>query len=76
METQYIVQGFVAGRRGRMEALAPIAFKTEDEARRRAARMGETCLGVIAFAQSADPDAGEYADPVVLEQIGDVPEMG
>jgi hypothetical protein len=76
METQYIVQGFVAGKRGRVEALAPMAFKTEDEARRRASRLGETCQGVIAFAQSADPEAGEYADPVVFERIGEIPDLG
>ena len=75
METQYIVQGFVAGKRGRVEALPPMAFKTEDEARRRAARLGETCQGVIAFAQSADPEAGEYADPIILERHGEVPEL-
>lgn len=75
METQYIVQGFVAGKRGRVEALPPASYKTEDEARRRAVRLAETCQGVIAFAQSADAEAGEYADPIILERIGDVPDL-
>jgi hypothetical protein len=76
METQYIVQGFVTGKRGRVEALPPASYKSEDEARRRAAKLGETCLGVIAFAQSADAEAGEYADPIILEKIGEVPDLG
>ncbi|SEO76875.1 hypothetical protein SAMN02800692_2024 [Luteibacter sp. UNC138MFCol5.1] len=75
METHYIVQGFTAGKRGRVEALPPAAYKTEEEARRRATKLGETCLGVIAFAQTADPEAGEYADPIVLEQHGTVPDL-
>jgi hypothetical protein len=75
METIYIVQGFKAGKRGRTEAMTPLSFKTEAEARRRAVRLGETCLGVIAFAQAANPETGDYADPIMLESIGDVPEM-
>jgi len=75
METIYVVQGFKAGKRGRTEAMTPLSFKTELEARRRAVRLGETCLGVIAFAQTANPETGDYADPIMLESIGDVPEM-
>jgi len=75
METIYVVQGFKAGKRGRTEAMTPLSFKTELEARRRAVRMGETCLGVIAFAQSANPETGDYSDPIMLESIGAVPEM-
>ena len=75
METIYVVQGFKAGKRGRTEAMPPLSFKTEAEARRRAVRMGETCLGVIAFAQAANPETGDYADPIMLESIGAVPEM-
>jgi len=76
METIYVVQGFVAGKRGALVALAPLTFKTESQARSRAARLGETCQGVIAFAQAADPDTGDYEDPVVLERQGNVPELG
>jgi hypothetical protein len=55
--------------------MPPLSFKTEAEARRRAVRMGETCLGVIAFAQAANPETGDYADPIMLESIGAVPDM-
>jgi len=75
METIYVVQGFKAGKRGRTEAMTPLSFKTEAEARRRAVRLSETCLGVIAFAQAANPETGDYADPIMLESIGDVPDM-
>lgn len=75
METIYVVQGFTAGKRGALVPMQPLTFKTESQARGRAARLGETCVGVIAFAQAADIETGDYADPQVLETIGDVPEM-
>ncbi|WP_291773813.1 hypothetical protein [Luteibacter sp.] len=75
METIYIVQGFVAGKRGELTPMQPIAFKTEAEARSRAARLGLTCDGVIAFAQAADIDAGEYSDPIMIDLIGTVPKL-
>lgn len=53
-----------------------VSYTAETRARGRAARLGETCQGVIAFAQPADVEPGEYADPVILESIGAVPEMG
>jgi hypothetical protein len=74
-ETVYVVQGFTAGKRGALVPMPPMTFKTESQARERAARLGETCQGVIAFAQTADIDAGDYAEPVVLERLGVVPEL-
>jgi hypothetical protein len=75
METVYVVQGFKAGKRGTVEPLPPQAYKSEDEARRQAARMGLDCLGVIAFAQTADVEAGDYDDPIELTRHGMVPEL-
>lgn len=75
METIYVVQGFIAGKRGTLVPMQPVSFKTESQARSRAARLGETCQGVIAFAQAADAETGDYADPVVLEQLGTIPEL-
>ena len=66
----------MAGKPGRVEALPPVAFKTEGEARSRVARLGETCQGVIGFARSADVEAAVYADPVILKRIGAVAEAG
>jgi hypothetical protein len=76
METIYIVQSFSAGKRGRIVADKPLIYKTEDEAIRRAAKLADTVLGVIAFAQTADPELGDYSEPVVLATHGDVPDMG
>jgi hypothetical protein len=73
-ETIYVVQGFTAGKRGSLKAMQPLMFPTESQARSRAERMGEACVGVMAFAQTADIDAGEYSDPVMLVRAGQVPD--
>jgi hypothetical protein len=75
METTYVVQGFEAGKKGALIALPAVACKTEEQALGRAERLRHRCAGVVAFAQSADAEIGEYADPVVLVTYGDVPEM-
>lgn len=75
METIYFVQGFVAGKRGQLAAMSAVAVQTESQALARAERLGETCKGVLAWSQTADVDAGEYGDPVVLARVGDVPDM-
>lgn len=74
-ETIYVVQGFTAGKRGSLAPMQALSFPTESQARSRAERMGEACVGVIAFSQTADVDAGEYSDPVVLVSIGRVPQQ-
>lgn len=75
-ETIYVVQRFTAGKRGSLKAMQALSFPTESQARSRAERLGDTCEGVIAFAQTADIDAGEYSDPVMLVKIGRVPDDG
>lgn len=75
METVYIVQTFSAGKRGKVVADRALTFKTADEAKRRAEKLSDSVLGVLAFAQTADADAGEYLDPVELARFGEVPEM-
>ncbi|MDF4024103.1 hypothetical protein P3W24_03845 [Luteibacter sp. PPL201] len=74
-ETIYVVQGFEAGKRGALKAMPPVTCATESQARDGAERMGVRCAGVIAFAQTADIDAGGHSDPVVLLQLGQVPEQ-
>lgn len=74
-EPIYVVQGFTAGKRGSLKAMQPLMFPTESQARSRAERMGEACVGVMAFAQTADIDAGEYSEPIMLVQLGTVPEV-
>lgn len=75
METIYVVQGFESGKRGALVPLQAIAFPTETQARSRAERLAQTCDGVLAIAQAADIETGDYADPVILMSIGRVPEI-
>lgn len=74
-QTLFFVQGFTAGKRGALVPRTPLTFATESQARERAERLGETSRGVIAFAQTADVEAGEYGEPVVLARVGEVPEL-
>lgn len=74
-ETIYFVQGFKAGKRGQLAAMPAVALQTESQAVTRAERLGETCAGVLAWRQTADVDAGEYGEPVVLARVGQVPEI-
>lgn len=75
METIYVVQGFKPGKRGALQALPAVRASTEEQARGRAERLAETCAGVLAFAQTADAEKGEYEEPVILVRIGAVPDF-
>jgi len=74
-QTIYFVQGFKAGKRGQLVALEAVGCSTEIQAVGRAERLGEGCAGAMAWALTADVEAGEYGDPVVLARVGEVPEM-
>ncbi|MGE7139172.1 hypothetical protein ACQKIE_16215 [Luteibacter sp. NPDC031894] len=74
-ETIYFVQGFKAGKRGQLVPMEAVGCSTESQAVGRAERLGEGCAGALAWAQTADVDAGEYGDPVVLARVGEVPEV-
>ncbi len=75
-ETVYVVQAYIAGRGNGLKAETAVPCKTADAARKMAERLGQTKLGVIAFANSGDQELGEYDDePVVLFQTGRVPEQ-
>lgn len=74
-ETIYFVQGFKAEKRGQLAAMPAVAFQTESQAVTRAERLGEACAGALAWRQTADVDAGEYGEPVVLARVGQVPEL-
>lgn len=54
------------------------ARQIPDEARavREAKTIADKHAGVIAWSRSADPAVGEYGEPKVLYQHGEVPEMG
>ncbi|NII54372.1 hypothetical protein [Luteibacter sp. SG786] len=74
-ETIYFVQGFKAGKRGQLVPLEAVGCATESQAMARAERLGDALAGALAWSQTADVDAGEYGEPVVLVRVGQVPEM-
>ena len=53
----------------------PQQFETEDRAKRYARDLSEKHAGVIAWARTADPDLGEFGDPVELVRYGEVPDL-
>ena len=75
-ETRYIVQAFSTGSRNSLKADAPFACQSATAARRSAARLAATRIGVVAFASAGDWEAGEYdEEPVVLFKAGRLPEQ-
>jgi hypothetical protein len=48
-QTQHLVQSFTAGHGGSLKADKPMACKTADEAKRKAERMADSKVGVVAF---------------------------
>ena len=70
-ETVFIVQSYVAGRGKGLRAEPQVGCKTAEEARRKAERLAPLRLGVIAYAISADTEAGDYDEaPTVLFKAG------
>lgn len=74
-ETLFICQPYKEGKRGALKAQPPTAYKTEEQALLRAHRMmdGGTVAGVDVVRQTADPEMGDYDEPVFLERLGAVP---
>ena len=75
METLFICQPYGLGKKGGLKAQPPIPYKTEAQASLRAERMmeGGRIAGVIVIRQSADPEQGDYDEPVFLRRLGNVP---
>ena len=72
--TSYLVQSFSAGRGAALKADKPVACKSADEARRKAERLVETRLGVVAYSTSGDAELGDYDDePVYFFKQGRLP---
>lgn len=73
-QTQHLVQSFTAGRGAALKADKPIACKSADEAKRKAERMAESKVGVVAYSMTGDADTGDYDEtPVVLFKAGRLP---
>ena len=73
-ETIHLMQGFTAGRGQKLKADQPVVCRTAEDARRKAERMAELRVGVVAFSTSADPELGDYdEEPVVHFRAGRLP---
>lgn len=74
-----VLLAFVRDDEGELQpAFEPREVPSEDKAKMDARRMAAlgTYAGVITWSRSADLVNGEFGEPVVLFQHGDVPEMG
>jgi len=75
-ETLFICQPYVFGKKGALKPQPPIAFTSEAQASLRAHRImdGGNVAGIDVVRQTADPDMGDYDEPVFLERLGTVPQ--
>lgn len=78
LKTLVVLMAFVRDEEGELQpAFKPREVPSEDKAKmdtRRMTALG-TYAGVITWSRSADLVNGEFGEPVVLFQHGDVPEM-
>ncbi len=73
-ETVYIVQSYIAGRGKALKAEQQVGCKSAEEARRKAERLGQLRVGVVAFSATADVEMGDYDEnPVILFKAGRLP---
>ena len=63
------------GEGGLRPAFEPREFQSEQRAKIEAGSLVNTYPAVIAWSRTADPDLGEYGEPVVLFEHGNVPDM-
>ncbi len=77
-ETLFICQPYTVGKKGALMAQPPITYKTEVQASERASRMMDSgsVVGVDVVRQTADPDMGDYDEPLFLQRLGSVPTAG
>lgn len=75
LETLFICQPYAAGKKGALKPQPAISYRTEQQALQRARRMmdGGSVVGVDVVRQTADPDLGDYDEPVFLARLGSVP---
>lgn len=71
MQTNFIVQSYSKGPRGKLIADTPFVAKDVAHARRTAERMAASSPMVIAFANTGDADTGDYEEPKLIFAHGD-----
>jgi len=50
-------------------------YRSESVARQRGEMLARNRDGVLVYAQAADPDRGEYSEPMILAKYGQVPDL-
>jgi len=75
-ETLFICQPYVPGKRGALAPQPAVSYKSEGQALQRAQRMMDTgrFAGVDVVSQTADPELGDFDEPVFLLRLGRVPQ--
>ncbi|MEJ5019281.1 hypothetical protein WH297_05950 [Ochrobactrum vermis] len=71
MQTNFIVQSYSKGPRGKLIADTPFVAKDVAHARRTAERMAASSPMVIAFANTSDAETGDFEEPKLIYAHGD-----
>lgn len=71
MHTNFIVQSYSKGQRGKLVADTPFIAKDVAHAKRTAERMATSSPMVIAFTNTGDADTGDFEPPKLIFAHGD-----
>ncbi len=75
MVTYFVASPFVRSEEGELVAGEAQDRQTADADVRETQRMALTAAGAVAFSRRGDPASGEFADAIVINRFGDVPDM-
>lgn len=71
-----VIMAFDPDEEGELQTVfGPQDYQSEDRAVRAAQALAPKHAGVIAWSREANVDVGEYGEPTVLFQAGDVPDL-
>lgn len=71
-----VVQAFDLDEEGTAQAAGePVQFDSEDRAKRHAVAIESKHAGVIAWWREANPALGEYGEPTIIYQAGEVGDL-
>ncbi|WP_421565596.1 hypothetical protein [Ochrobactrum sp. EDr1-4] len=71
MQTNFIVQSYSKGQRGKLVADTPFIAKDVAHAKRTAERMANSSPMVIAFTNTGDAETGDFEPPKLIFAHGD-----
>ena len=72
--TYFVVQAFDLDEDGNLVARQAQQATSSDQAKRVALVLAREAAGVVAFSRTGDPDVGEYGEPTIIYQAGQVPD--